>query len=109
MKGLSKLEGNSHVWMPSGCRFRHFVDPCMCPLVGGISRNTRGENARIPIKRKRFIPDGLWSFDYQWLPSEILVGEDGKVKIGSYINSIPFDSGLYLAIAQLIQLAVPLF
>jgi hypothetical protein len=51
----------------------------------------------------------MWSRRYQWLPAEFLVDDEGKVKIESYINSIPFQSGLYPIISEIFERSAPLF
>lgn len=48
---------------------------------------------------------------FQWLPAEVLVGEDGLVVFDSYVNNMhPVrHAALYAATAQLLQRMVPLF
>jgi hypothetical protein len=51
----------------------------------------------------------MWSQRYQWLPAEFLVDNKGNVKIESYINSLPFHSGLYPILAEIFEHIVPMF
>ncbi|TMW58049.1 hypothetical protein Poli38472_013523 [Pythium oligandrum] len=55
--------------------------------------------------------DNYWDDDYQWIPSDFAVDENGRVKIQSYINNLhPADhSGLYDSIASVFERFVPLF
>jgi len=52
---------------------------------------------------------GVYSKSYQWLPAEFLVDKMGKVKVASYINSLPIESGLHPLIAEVFQLILPMF
>jgi Protein of unknown function (DUF4246) len=94
----------------------NLVHPSLFCLVYGKSTDTEGN----VIEHKKFTtPPGvlvglfhasqMWSERYQWLPAEFLVDLEGKVKIGSYINSLPFQSGLYPIIAEIFGRIVPLF
>lgn len=57
------------------------------------------------------VPLEFWSDDYQWLPSNVALGEDGSVKFTSYINNLhPTEyPEIYEAIEQLIEKALPLW
>jgi hypothetical protein len=51
------------------------------------------------------------SAQFQWLPSEFNVDEDGKVKIASYINNLhpEVHADLYTSLASIFEEFVPLF
>lgn len=55
-------------------------------------------------------PDlGLWSANYQWLPSNVTFREDGTAKLTSYVNNLnPHQyMEIYKTIEQLIDRAIP--
>jgi len=98
----------------------NIVHPSLFCLVYGQSTDTKGD----PIQLTDKIPPPaqyahmhtyptdirhMWSKRYQWLPSEFLIDEEGKVKISSYINNLPFYAGLYSTISEIFELAIPLF
>jgi hypothetical protein len=94
----------------------NLVHPSLFCLVYGKSTDAKGSvldfDGNVPDDGS--IEPGydiaqVWSERYQWLPSEFLVDEQGKIKIASYINSLPANSGLYPIISQLFERAVPLF
>lgn len=57
------------------------------------------------------VPPEFWSDDYQWLPSNVALGEDGSVKFTSYINNLhPMKyPEIYEAIEKLVEKALPLW
>ena len=83
----------------------NLVHPSLFCLVYGKSTDTNDKILYLKCK-----PDDYYYSDrYQWLPAEFLVDYDGKVKIGSYINNLPVDSGLYPVIAEIFERVLPLF
>ncbi|KAF2717870.1 hypothetical protein K431DRAFT_333667 [Polychaeton citri CBS 116435] len=55
------------------------------------------------------IEPSFWSSKYQWLPSNVKLQEDGKVKITSYINNLhpQKHSETYATVERLIEEALP--
>jgi hypothetical protein len=95
----------------------NLVHPSLFCLVYGKSTDATGNlihfKETIPSQNWFLGPtediSQVWSECYQWLPSEFLVEEHGNVKIASYINSLPANTGLYPVMSQLFERAVPLF
>jgi len=93
----------------------NLVHPSLFCLVYGKSTDTNGKPVQPPSPDSEYgefdsvDADLMWSTRYQWLPSEFLVNKDGKVKIASYINNLPFHSGLYPIISELFERAIPMF
>lgn len=55
------------------------------------------------------IPDDCWSENYQWLPSNLAIQDDGTVRFTSYINNLHPNKyrGIYAVIEKLIDTAMP--
>lgn len=96
------------------------VHPSLFCLVYGKSVDIQGKLVEFtetksvpqtPGYSSRYSPNvaNMWSTRFQWLPAEFLVDNDGKAKIASYINSLPFSSGLYPIIAEMFECILPLF
>jgi hypothetical protein len=84
------------------------VDPSLFCLINGESIDIAGNVIRTTEQFLDKISQVL-PYTYQWLPAEFLVNETGEVKIESYINSLPADSGLYPILADIFKRIVPLF
>jgi len=84
----------------------NLVHPSLFCLVYGKSTDKEGN-----VIEWMSHPDitQMWSERYQWLPAEFLVDNTGKVKIETYINSLPVDSGLYPILAEIFEHIVPMF
>lgn len=69
-------------WHPgSDEQVRDIIHPSMYPYIKGVSSTSEPSTAETFDERVR----------YQWLPSDISVNEDGKVKFVSYINNLRSD------------------
>lgn len=101
----------------------NIVHPSLFCLVYGKTTDYQGKvikpadsESLTTIRRFRypgqgFSPDerAMWSTQFHWLPAEFLVDDQGRVKIASYINSLPPSSGLYPILAEIFERIVPLF
>lgn len=91
------------------------MHPSLFCLVNGKTKDKDGKTIEfkkpIPVTRGIFTRerDPFESRNYQWLPAEFLVNSSGKVKIASYINSLPLETGLYSVIAEIFERLVPIF
>ncbi|KAG9246200.1 hypothetical protein BJ878DRAFT_417509 [Calycina marina] len=124
-------------WHPgSGGQVLDLVHPSLFPLVYGVSRALR--RGTVPLdgcttftgmgemvakthsdvstifKRKMAWGTGHslkpWGA-FQWLPSNIAFGQDGKVKISSYINSLQPNTHakLYKVLEEFVDRSIPLW
>jgi hypothetical protein len=57
------------------------------------------------------VPLEFWSDDYQWLPSNVALHDDGSVKFTSYINNLHPTKypEIYGAIEKLVEKALPMW
>jgi hypothetical protein len=117
------------------------IHPSMYPLVYGRSRVFKeevvgvedaitkwaGKGEIIPgeeewkgtdLGREDYLAEGLdqipadfWSVNYQWLPSNVSVQEDGTVRFTSYINNLHPTKypGIYRTIEELIKTSLPMW
>lgn len=134
-KRLKDDQADSPDWHPgSGDMVQDLVHPSMCPLIYGQSKVLReevvgvddavekwaGKGDTIPKKNRyvagkydylvnRNVPLSYWSENYQWLPSNVVLHDDGSVQFTSYINNLHPNRypEIYQAIENLIQLAIP--
>ncbi|KAI1749122.1 hypothetical protein F4782DRAFT_514666 [Xylaria castorea] len=69
---------------------------------------TSNENRRNGLS---IVPPEFWSEDYQWLPSNVALREDGSVKFTSYINNLHPTKypEIYGAIEKLVEKALPMW
>ncbi|KAK6527476.1 hypothetical protein TWF694_004464 [Orbilia ellipsospora] len=107
---LENVPDEQKDWHPGS--FKQVLDlvhPSLWPVIYGRSISlTDGK----PIKLPDDALDDAFSDKYCWLPSEFEVGEDGKVKIASYINNLstPEQTKLFHPILERIfERFVPLF
>lgn len=58
-----------------------------------------------------YVPAQFWSEDYQWLPSNVDLQDDGSVKFTSYINNLHPTKypEIYTAIEKLIEKVLPMW
>ena len=111
-------------WHPgSDGKVLDLVHPSLCPLIYGRSRilpegavpletcykySGRGEIFPGPWAKKFPL---YYSKNFQWLPCEVELAQDGKAKIKSYINNLhPLgNEALYSAVEDVIAKSVPLW
>ncbi|KAI0429081.1 hypothetical protein F5Y09DRAFT_311426 [Xylaria sp. FL1042] len=57
------------------------------------------------------VPLEYWSDDYQWLPSNVTLHDDGSVRFTSYINNLHPTKypEIYVAIEKLVEKALPMW
>ncbi|KAI0467944.1 hypothetical protein F4859DRAFT_492174 [Xylaria cf. heliscus] len=108
----------------------NLVHPSMYPLVFGSTRVFRDEvvgvadavakwagkgtviDDRDASKDYRIVPPlKFWSENYQWLPSNVALRDDGSVKFTSYINNLHPTKypEIYGAIEKLVEKALPMW
>lgn len=107
-------------WHPgSNEQMRDLLHPSVNPLVFGVSKNHDGKVIQPPIVKKAnwsyFYPykifeevDKDMSTKYQWLPSQVIVQENGECKITSYINNLP-QGKLCSVLEKILGQFIPLF
>jgi len=99
---------------------RDIVHPSLYCYVKGVSkaRNSPLSNYTVATKNDRFVFEDtdFWgrkyeNSDYQWLPAEFVVDDNGNVLINSYINNLDKDRypGVYDLIARIFGDFVPMF
>lgn len=73
-----------------------------------IQENATPVQQDVPIGGSK-VPPSYWSSTYQWLPSNVALGEDGSVKFTSYINNLHPTRypDIYSTIEKLIETALP--
>ncbi|ROW11546.1 hypothetical protein VMCG_01299 [Cytospora schulzeri] len=121
-------------WHPgSNNMVQDLVHPSMYPLIYGRSRVLEDEVVGVSDAVEKWagkgtviekdmeparqtvalgdagVPRSYWSNAYQWLPSNVLLQEDGSVKFASYINNLHPTKypDIYSTIEKLIQTALP--
>ncbi|KAI1366480.1 hypothetical protein F5Y08DRAFT_133372 [Xylaria arbuscula] len=59
----------------------------------------------------RYVPKDYWSENFQWLPSNVRLQDDGSVKFTSYINNLHPNKypEVYSAIEKLVEKALPMW
>ncbi|EPS95159.1 hypothetical protein FOMPIDRAFT_1132922 [Fomitopsis schrenkii] len=107
---LESVPDSEKDWHPgSDGKVLDLVHQSLYPVIYGLTVTTSGE----PIEPRE---DDAWpifnSKQFQWLPSDFHVGDDGSVSLESpYINNIhPEDhTALQKVIPKMVERAVPLF
>ncbi|KAK4163299.1 hypothetical protein QBC43DRAFT_319850 [Cladorrhinum sp. PSN259] len=137
-EGFDRLQADQAAnpdWHPNTNEtVQDLVHPSMYPLVYGRSRFFEGEvvgvadaidkwaGKGIVIPKwfetraqtntnRRNIERNYWSDDYQWLPANVKLTDEGGVKFTSYINNLhPVKyMGIYRSLEQLIETALPMW
>ncbi|MES1916117.1 MAG: hypothetical protein MHM6MM_007966 [Cercozoa sp. M6MM] len=125
---LMSVPKKDYDWHPgSNETVLDLVHPSLYPLIYGVSRVTETPIAKPwvqsigdgkvlakkdpkKVKPWEFAPDRFASKDYQWLPAEFQVAEDGSVSVESYINNLhPRHTEGYDAIAASLAHLLPMF
>ncbi|KAI0858284.1 hypothetical protein F4860DRAFT_517014 [Xylaria cubensis] len=67
------------------------------------NKDTNDDDGMVPLE--------FWSEDYQWLPSNVVMRDDGSVKFTSYINNLHPTKypEVYSAIEKLVENALPMW
>ncbi|KAH7313734.1 hypothetical protein B0I35DRAFT_277891 [Stachybotrys elegans] len=130
---LKKDQENDPDWHPrSNNRVRNLVHPSLFPLVYGrtpvikeelvgASPDTpelwagkgdvipRPPDAPEPLLYGAAIDPAMWSSDYQWLPANVSLLEDGSVKFTSYVNNLHPGKyqDIYRTLEKLISKSLP--
>ncbi len=127
---LKKDQAGSPDWHPgTDEKVLNLVHPSMYPLVFKSTRvfqdevvgvadavdKWAGKGTIIPNQTKSEsrsdVPLEYWSDDYQWLPSNMALQDDGSVKFTSYINNLHPTKypEIYVAIEKLVEKALPMW
>ena len=119
---LENVPASKMDWHPgSGDRVLDLVHPSICPLVYGRTRILPQGTVPLAdchryagkgevISKPTDVPHH-YSNNFQWLPCEVRLQDDGHAKITSYINNLHPDGNepLYSAIEEVISQTVPLW
>lgn len=119
---LENIPESRKDWHPgSDGKVLDIVHPSLCPLVYGRSRilsdkrvplitchEYSGGGDIIPMPK---VESEYYSKNFQWLPCEVQLGDDGNARITSYINNLHAtpNAALYAAIEKIITRSVPLW
>jgi hypothetical protein len=103
-------------------RTRAFQEECVgmedaVKLWAGKGAIIEKDDPETALEREResngysFISRNRWSETYQWLPANVEIQQDGRVKIMSYINNLhPHKyTCIYRALEKLIEQSLPLW
>ncbi|EFY87261.1 hypothetical protein MAC_06709 [Metarhizium acridum CQMa 102] len=107
VRSLEHVADSDKDWHPeSDGKVLDLVHPSLFPLLYGRSRIMRQLEATIDW---RGAPIEVVSPRFQWLPCDVVIDENGRATIESYINNLhPKDhAGLYSVIEQFIQKSLP--
>lgn len=112
---------------------RNLVDPSLCPLVYDETRGFPLEVVGVKGAIARWSGSGEvipqpdlddcaptstwghpylgWSFNYQWLPANLALQDDGSVSFTSYINNLHPDihPNIYFTIEKLVKKVLPMW
>ncbi|KAK5625955.1 hypothetical protein RRF57_001671 [Xylaria bambusicola] len=128
---LKKDQSNAPDWHPgTDEKVLNLVHPSMYPLVYKSTKVFRDEvvgvadaidrwagkgtiicNDEAGSEASAHVPAECWSENYQWLPSNVALRDDGSVKFTSYINNLHPTKypEIYSAIEQLVRKALPMW
>jgi hypothetical protein len=123
--GVARLEDvpeEKKDWHPgSDQKVLDLVHPSLCPLVYGKTRilpegSVSLVNCHKYVGKGETLPEpepliGYYSRNFQWLPCDVKVDNNGHAKINSYINNLhpSGNENLYSAIEEVITQARPLW
>jgi len=96
-------------WHPgSNQQMLDLLHPSVNPFVNGVSKDSEGNTVKVFEHSVSGKAGQYTSEKYQWLPSEVDVGENGECKITSPINNYP-EGKLYSVFEKILECFIPLF
>ncbi|KAI0198684.1 hypothetical protein F4808DRAFT_254042 [Astrocystis sublimbata] len=128
---LKKDQSGAPDWHPkTDDKVLNLVHPSLYPLVYKVTKVLQDEVVGVADAIDRwagkgtiirndgaeddepdYVPADLWSEEYQWLPSNVTLHDDGSAKFTSYINNLHPTKypEIYSALEKLVQNALPLW
>ncbi|KAF9427289.1 hypothetical protein BGZ94_005172 [Podila epigama] len=129
LTGIKKLEDvpeHKKDWHPgSNKQVLDLVHPSLFPFIAGRTLVLLDKQAippldfvgqgktldKAPVTAIEDVDESFFSEKFQWLPTDVTVGSDGKVKFDSYINNLhPIEhKDLYSTLEEILERFLPMF